>query len=758
MKRILALLFLLPTALRADFPGEVYGGWVEDNGAFMWLQVHNAPTNAAFAWSWGANNTVSNPAVTLNFNTPGFGDDLASNNTARVAYGTAEVNLPYPTHAANYVIADGTNAMLRVALSEKIHAGDWGLSANIVASLYATNAATNSLTITNLSTVPWPRVLAMWTEVPHELLGSNYTLSAYAYHNSAQNFRPVRAVQFIGAFGSSSTQTVLYPSVDWGSGWAVAPSFQYRAVMDGSGFTQGARGSNHFIVYPFYGTRTLSTFDGVNAPENFDYAPLIGWCNKSNLFPRWYANVDRTNGVSTGVATTNQADAISGAAAPFQNLAQAFNAVGASNNLVFGTNGQQNCIIYLTNGQHELFGATVTTRNPHITWVEVTRHPSVSRSDARIFTNNVNQTGQKNMKLRFRDVAFTWTNSVSLVSQGYDALHFDQCEVWTNLTSGGTLFAFNTNVWITRCEFKKLRHGPQISDIANGFVKCWGNTWRGFSDNANSTRFDAALFVGNLILPGTNEQAVLKNDNSTTRPCDPFIWADNRIYRADAASFTINAGIETNINIGGLIGNILIEGTKAGSGIPLDLMQSQKANEKCTNVNIVNVTCVAVYHPPFQLGTNNGVTLSDYQDVNNIFADLEVRYDVLDQNPHNTNRWERLFSVGSSGNIMREIGSGNHNPPSANGTGIFGAAEFNGGFDGLWANYSTNQPNHLPFTLNNSTYSGTTNGAGDYRLVREIMPGNKLRQISRRDVNGYPRGRNSPPGAFAVCDRTRGWL
>jgi hypothetical protein len=690
---------------------------IESNGwrVVTYLQDVTSSNMMFFNGMLTNNNSLTvTSKFSIEFQTPGFDINGNAVMVNRTNWGTKLLRQPYSAAGGqntNLVVVSGGVTMPVIASSEWFSSFDSNLTARLLEGAFVeTNDVTDSAaavltSVTNKSTLPFPRVIAHWyNTVPYDLVGSSYTLGVSAWHYSGKDFYPVACVKgwAVSASGVRSTTNIARMRLNYN---APTPSIYWEITIDGSGFAQNEEITNYFKVFPWWGN-SLDSSDGVNSPEYHDYNPLILFCNKNGTAKAVYANVDPTNGVSTGVATTNRSEWA--AATPFQNIGQAANAAGATNNTRNGINSLGNCFIALTNGDYKFWDTTLSSRTAPTNWLTIMARPDLTddwRQVVRIYTNLNNQTGQKDLKLRFQNVCFTWTNNASMVSQGYKAIDFNQIEVWTNLQSGATLFAFHTNVWVRNSLIRRVRPGfTYVIGTSNSWVKCWDTEFRGFARMTNTTTFNCVSWIGNLINPPSPESYVLKNDSAVINPCDPFIWAFSRFYNADAAVFPIAIGIETNLVIGGVVAQCLIEATRSFVGIPYDIMQSQKANETCSNLLSIGNTVLGVYHPPFEIGNVNGRTIAWFKDENNVFADIETSGDIGSADADNTNRWaETTYSVGRSGNVFMELNANFANP-----------AGQEKGWDGINTIYTFTNINYAYFVTNQSYFSANTNGLGDY--------------------------------------------
>lgn len=745
---ILTLCLMLPSHLFGAI-GDILSVGIEAKGWVAQVTVDGFTTNSLFnAFLTGSNQpTASTPYIAVN--SWGYNDVGARSIVQRKVYMTALLRCPYPAQAFKAVSVSGTtNAMYRLALSETIYTGDSNLVCWIVKGVFtnatATNAAVASMSVSNGTAQVYPRVLAAWTDYPYRLAGSNYTVRCKAAHISAQQFRPVRLVEFwaMDAAGNiTPTQRVTRPTIDWSYGDAV-PVSEYVATLSYANLAQGSQVSNYFQAFPWWGN-ALSAADGVNALTSPDYAPFVVTCDKSNLWNAVYAIVD-PNGSANGKAVTNLTQATNGTALPFATLAQAINAVGATNNAIYGSNTLENCFVLCTNGDYAIWGGdNITTRNLPCTWLTVKPRPDVSWTTVNMSNINNKFTMQRSIAIRFEQVNWTWTAFDNPLGEGYGRVCIDRCRLWTNTTSG-KLIDYQTNAWIWRTQIDNQRGSfAGTPSILNSNTRMRGNTLYQVSDA--SVAYNPCLFIGNRVAFVAAQQFALKNDVTITN--DPFIWADNVLFNCDADAVTVSIGIETHINIGALFANNVLEVGENGGQPPLDVMYSQKDNENCTNVLIWNNTVLAVYHPPYNLAGKTNVTTTSYSDLNNILANYSMSCDINDftgANSADTNRWDRLYCANNSGNVVSSVGNAADDPQAE---GVSG----NYGFGGLSYGRWTNDVSIFNFTLNASSYFGTDNGNGNYRLrcVSPVFPFVTMQQPLSHDVEGLPRGLSDPPGAYA---------
>jgi hypothetical protein len=778
MKRFLGCLLCLCGLPLLGATGDPKWATVESNG--NWIDVCFTSMGTGGSYTYGATTLIETNGWTNDFRFPGgfiTGNDITTVGNLRidftssgfdatgagvsnpsVSYGTFRKRLAYNNPLTADETVSGSDVICRFALSEKIHSGDTLSSVTTVANLYSqggnnsTAATLTGSSVTNLSTVPIPRVIAQWGQYANTLTASNDTLRILAFHASAtRGNMGISCVKFYARDSAGTytpTNTVTTGTIDHSYG-DQSLVIEFKTTIDYSGLGQGNTISNQFIVYPYRGS-SLATEGG--DPINFDYGPLITYCNKSNTWKGVYVNVDPAGNNASATATTNIANRLTVTA--FTNVALAVQAAGLTNFIFNGASNYGNCYIQLTNGNYAIWGGdSINNRDPSLPWGPVLMPRSDATPSSCIITGLNNALiMNKTAKVMLTNLVINYTANSILLGQGYGNICFDSCTVQTNSGNVAKLADFHTNCWYWHNTFDHYRFALVSGNQDHSWSKFRGNKFTGFSDDASTALINVPFFVGNLILPITNEQYQIVNDNGTSSGFqdliyDPCIYAFNRMFCSDTAVYAVRIGINTNVTIGSAFIQNVLECTKAsspfpGASIPLDVMNSGKAHETSTHQLFWNNTIVAQYHYPFQL-IQTDMTLEDYQDVNNIFCDKELGFDCEQANATYTNRWAGVYSVDTMGNWCSELNNNLYIP---------GKIEF--GYDGIGFGYSTNNPSIIQFANNTSSYGSTATNCngGDYRLLSTSPLVGRIRTDQRLpfDLYGYPRSGFDPPGAFVA--------
>ncbi len=744
MKRLLAFLLSVLCLPLWGATGDIGGVDITPDGLFVRVWFEGYGTNTA-NMGIATNGTVtSTNFITLSIKSPGFDESLTTNNLNWSQVATFQQRRDYPNQTTKWVDIIGSYAVAKFALERTIHQPDWGITAIVRSGMYSNNAAYSG-PVTNGSVIPSPRVMVAWRTIPYNKSTSSQSLTLQAWHASAMSGKPVRAVQFwaqdsLGNYTTTNTVTSTGTNEYW------------NTTLDYTPLTQGSTVSNHFKAIPWWGT-PLSSADNLKLPD-WDYGPLISYCNKSGLWRDSIAVVDPVNGTyAGGVATTNWATATNGTLAPFQTIAQALNAAGATNNTYNGSNNYSSCYILLTNGAYTwLGGETPAARTTGITtWTHIMPYPGVNWTNVEIYSNTVSQPSRKYIKLHFKNVYFSWSNNVALVNDGNGHIWFDGIMQGTNTGGSAKLFDFQTNVWAENCIVLYQRNNVwvNLAGSANSAVRLFDNTFYQFI-SGSTVSMAPVTAIGNRFLPATTsqQQYLFNNNFASQTPIDPFVWTFNQMYRQDNTVYA-NDIRSTNLTVGGVIAGNLTEGVRVNNGIALDVAYSQRNTDNYTNLLVWHNTILGITHPPFDYGYTN-VTRVDQQYANNFFADYEYQGDVRNTSASATNTWCILYSVDVSGNSYYNINATDFMPE---------LVEL--GFNGLWSSCASNQISTAGFVANQSYSSASTNGLGTYTFNSSAWPVLQNGTYNRRFVmrwklNGQSSGAFDPPGAYSSASPRKG--
>jgi hypothetical protein len=153
---------------------------------------------------------------------------------------------------------------VRIALDEEIYSDETAVVANIAAGLYYDNGsggtndyslAASNVTVTNNSTLRYPKPVFRWTSVPYQRVTGPFVLEMTGGAHFAQNQSEVAAVTYTctgNTSGHSNSVTVSRMTIST-LFQDVNPVIVYAGTMPLAGFTQSEQLTCNALVYPWWG-------------------------------------------------------------------------------------------------------------------------------------------------------------------------------------------------------------------------------------------------------------------------------------------------------------------------------------------------------------------------------------------------------------------------------------------------------------------------------------------------------------------------
>lgn len=362
--------------------GNPYGGWTLE------LLVWGMRTGGTYDFGLGTNNDPSTAKVVLSVDSPGYGDDCLPVRYARTIYGTYPVRKVYPDNATKDEWYDANCVVLRIALNDYIYVGD-RVTISIASGLYTQGIfSTNAFTgfVKNQGVDTYPRVIANWSYPGYERVTGNFTVRAVAFHQSANNGKPVRAVKFWATDGTNTFTTIVTsPTIDSSLGDA-QKIVEYIGTINVDSLNDGII-TCHFAAYPFWGDAqsVIDTSDGVNSHPTGLYAPQYYRLDKAGSYGCAIAVVDTSAGPSPSVVDSASFNPSSPPDA-YGSIVAAANAIATYNNTNRSHNDCGGAIIYLKSGSYAHPDGTYTHGNSDCVWLTIKPFPGLSRSDVHINT------------------------------------------------------------------------------------------------------------------------------------------------------------------------------------------------------------------------------------------------------------------------------------------------------------------------------------------------------------------------------------
>ncbi|HWA64361.1 MAG TPA: hypothetical protein VG866_00680, partial [Candidatus Paceibacterota bacterium] len=440
------------TAVRItdDARGE---GWAAE------IDIDGLSTGGTYNFNLGTNNvpTANTPYFTVT--SQGFDDSGNLTTITRKVYATNYERKVYPDNAVANETDNSGSVTVRVALSDWVYSDDT-LTFTAPAAFYTqgghSNSATSAMAVTNNSEETYPKVIANWSYPGYSrIAGSTFQLHAVAFHRSAQQGRPVRAVTFVctDQHSNSASDTVTSPTIDSSLGDTV-PVVEYIGTISTASLTNGDTLTCNFQAYPWYGdsSSVVDTSDGVNSMPTPLYAPQYYLLDKDNTYGVTVAVVDATAGNnSTGAAVDagafNATDD-NATTHPFLNIYAAANAIAAYNNTNHSRNDTGAGIIYLKEGSYAWTGGTVSAGGlaESVPWLTVTKFPGATR--ANVLISSASGTKRINQHLKIKDVKITNTTTQGFT--GMKALWVDNSDF---ASTGSATVYINTVNYFTDSQF-----------------------------------------------------------------------------------------------------------------------------------------------------------------------------------------------------------------------------------------------------------------------------------------------------------------
>jgi hypothetical protein len=759
-------LFALLTSLQLfAATGDVVGGAVMENGWIVLLRIEGGATNGTYDFGFvnTTNSTFNNwnndsAKLKITVNSPGYATSGllgATNVWSGTAYGTKAIRFPYPDEAFPRVYIDGSDVIIYVSLDDYIFATDTGMTATIGAGLYASSTATNnaaSITLTNLSAqTVYPKVIPNWRTVPHQMITSaSMRLHGMAWHAYAQQGQPVARMAFFVTDESGDVLTNIQTrmQIDHTRGETIK-SGEYVADFDLSTLTDNNLLRLDFAAYPYRGDSS-AIFD---TRSNLYTWPAFLPCSITNFY--------RTTAYSAvAVVATNGVD-VNGNAYPagtdpatipsgdyFLLGTAAADAIQIYNNANYGHDDIGGGIIYYRAGIDTPFGATTAVGGTPKAVITLKPYPG----DAVVWTNNA---GTDDLSDRITvdgtggSITISPAGSSVIMFNGVQHLQFTNCIMLdianasapvSNSTEGHTYYTGNLfSNWVAGL--------PRTGAGFTGYCTMWNNNL--FGQNAPVYWMN---HVGNYRIPSSAKTAFTwsEDSSSTTLPIVEYNISYNNYIMGltNATVGTLGNTRETTIGKA-MIQNVFETGHSAAS---LSVVSLSTLN--ATNILWFHNVCVGARNQWFYNASPNATgAVMNLNYVKNFICTVLGEATDIDGptfDADRTNDWSMRWRVGGSGVFdLMTTNTFAHSQPDFNGVRSFRPLLLN-----------KTPAKYAEFVDDRSFGSGTVSQNGNYRLQTDSPV---LRDDYTHlfwgvpfDMDGLPRGRFDPPGAFAAGNFRRG--
>lgn len=651
--------------------GDILSVEIDSSGWFALIKIEGLSIGGTYlSGISNGNNRLTAPKLTINVTTPGFDDDGLATTIAYTVYGTKYKRKIYPDQAEADETIDGSDVIVRIALSDWIFTGATA-TAEVLSDLYTqggngSNAATG-VVVTNSSIEAVPKVIGNWTVADRDIVQDGFVLSCVAFHRSMREGRPVRGVTFSVEDENANvfTETVNEPvSVQQTeSGLYVS---EYRTIVDTTLLVDGDTLDCNFRAFPWYGVEAscLNTDDGVNVYPNKKYTKRQFKLDKIHTaYGRAVAVVDPTGaGASPTVVDYTTFNPVTPPDA-YGTIYEAINAIVAFNTSNFGRANCSGGIIYLMEGNHNWTGGTNTAGTTEF-MLTIEGYPGSTRDNVQITA--VSGDNDAGNHTKFKSI---YINTTAVVFTEELFTIYEYCRL--NFYGSAFMYTANSYNFILHCTVDAthvhLGHYSVNYDMALLVRGC-------IVADGFDGRIDNICAIGNKFLgyAGTNEAVY-----HTTEQIDNAIFCFNFMIHRDGAGYgfrSLGSTATTPIQHGLAILQNVFERATAGGPNSTPLVQiaaDQSPQLDGNNIIFVNNTCVGqrvnYAYNDYNLNGVGPAWRKFWLIQNSIFHDWNI---VTDKDSHggtpSPERYGNLslvHGVGTGGNICSdEIGTASFNP------------------------------------------------------------------------------------------------
>jgi len=379
--------------------GDILSCAIDATGWYADIKVEGLSTGGTYDMGYGTDLDPVDANVVFTLTSETFNASGVATTKTRTIYGTKAKRKAYPDQAVMDETVDGSDVIIRIALSEWVYADDISITVDIAGGVYTQggtpNAAVNDLAVTNNSTQGYFPTIANWSIPLHgrrmgfnELTGTNDTSGNFkvrlmAYHRDGK----VPCIKVTATGVSSSHVETIYltsESISQSTYNDALPIAEFIGNIPISGFTQGESVTLNFIAYPAIGDATNvmdSSATGKSMPTSWP-CPQTVICDKSHTYGTAVAVVDATSGDDgTGAVTSLELFNPSSPPNAFLTVGGAALAIRTYNNANYSRNEYGGGIIYLKAGNYAFLDGATVTAAVSTTYIQITPFPGVDRDD-----------------------------------------------------------------------------------------------------------------------------------------------------------------------------------------------------------------------------------------------------------------------------------------------------------------------------------------------------------------------------------------
>jgi len=681
--------------------GDIVSVTVNADGWSADVEVEDFSTGATYDFGTPVSGTAN---VTFTVVSQGYNSAGTLGTTTRTVYGTAAVRQTTPNQAnLDESINGSSNLVFRMALSEYIYddddtgAGASGTAptvtfvAGVITDAGGTPSTTESnattdLTVTNNSTVDYPKAFGQWAMVPFQRFKTDPTLKFTANHRFG-----IARVEFTLEDESTNTATgnATSPTANQRTVSALYAE-EYQASISLTGLDQDEELTANCVVYPTVGDAD-SVFDTNDQTVNADNT-VLGQCDytfyndKSDSLDN-YAVVDGLNGDDgTGVTSTTLATA---EADPYLTIGAALTAGG---NVIYVTDDDTSI---------DILGTAVTAPTDLSYMREVLPHPD-NGSAVTLTYGAAKAYNTPHLKFSDFTIQKTAANAWMDGASGARYIWFHDCTTDANSTAAPVVSSFSyrsATCFLTDCTIDDANLFGMGKNFAARICH-----WMDGNDISSATSVPIKgpmRFVANT----TDKVGIGTKDlGSTTGPLeDPLVFQFSEIYDYDGATVPAQFFKTSNCSIGiSMIGNII----ERSSGTNPNLQISADETTTTTQNVLLYHNTVAGERINF-LYNDTGSTQTDHINASvkyNSFEEYNIKTDIFPTaNANRVGNWPSLYGVGYIANGAENTLGFCNAYEGLDSSDIFGTSEAESG----------TSPCDPDYTDDNSV-TGDGTGNGDY--------------------------------------------
>jgi len=588
--------------------------------------------------------TINANSLTISVSDPGYDTNGNTTTVSRTITGISWMAAQYPSNASKIISTDGTDLTIYITLDDWIYTATSVISASITSSFYTGSINSSSPSITNLSTMIYPKAVFGWINPQQDsATGTSYAVEAVAFHRHARNGQQVACIKYYVTDGTNTSADVLVSAT---STTAKITNGNIPEVwagsVDMSAQTQGTVCNVVAKVYPWIGDSSsvldLST-DGTAWPTSLAQTKLRVLCDRTGAYGGGYAyvKVGAISGAVSAIPAVAQA-------APFPDIPSAMAALKTWNNANKAHNDLGGGFVRLMdNGAGGAQTHTISTNTvnaPGSAWCNVEKDPST----AAVISVTWTVQSQVSEMMRWRNLTLV-NGTIGYNLLGYNSARGMLCLdtiIFDNTNNKGLASWFDM-VYVYNMQVTGGATGASLLGLANtataGVPVMAGVT------GTTATVVDTAILTIGCVFPAAGVNLSGWGDGNHGR-----IIYNNRVV----AGYFVNSSANT-LNIGFVNAQNVYELPGAGGGTCMNYFSdgdlTTVTNYIETHNTAVGERCSRMYNDVVATKTApNGlvkVGTSRY----NIWDNYNCKTDTFGSGLGSVGNWAYTYSVGNSGNV-----------------------------------------------------------------------------------------------------------